>query len=134
PLQGSSNPLLTKEKVMQTREVIGIASRWKEISRRSAEAAFLYILLPGVATVHAGSPATVGAAGPSAAGVWINVMTAPYNAVGDGSANDRPAIQAAIAAAAASPGGGTVELPAGHTFLTGDLQLLSGVTLNIDSG
>ncbi|HEY3379164.1 MAG TPA: glycosyl hydrolase family 28-related protein, partial [Armatimonadota bacterium] len=41
-----------------------------------------------------------------------NVKNAPYNAVGDGVADDRPAIQAAIDAAATA-GGGVVYLPAG---------------------
>lgn len=68
-----------------------------------------------------------------AAGVFINVTQAPYNAAGDGVTNDRLAIQQAIIDANGA-GGGTVDLPGGFTFLTGDLQLLSGVTLEIDAG
>jgi hypothetical protein len=60
----------------------------------------------------------------------IDVCEAPYQAVGDGFTNDRVAIQRAIDAA--SVGGGTVCLPKGHTFLSGDLQLKSNVTLRVD--
>lgn len=63
----------------------------------------------------------------------FNVMQAPYNAAGDGVANDRAAIQSAIAAATAA-GGGTVLLPSGHTFLSGNLKLAANVTLEIPAG
>jgi len=58
-------------------------------------------------------------------------MNAPYNAAGDGTANDRPAIQQAVDDVA-NHGGGAVILPAGHTFLSGNLTLGNDVTLEID--
>jgi hypothetical protein len=54
---------------------------------------------------------------PNVAPVY-NVKNAPYNAVGDGIADDRTAIQAAIDAANAA-GGGTVYLPNGTYRVTG---------------
>ncbi len=60
----------------------------------------------------------------------VNVTQRPYNAMGDGVANDQLAIQRAIDDVAAQ-GGGTVNLPGGHTFLSGNLLLKSNVTLNI---
>lgn len=60
----------------------------------------------------------------------VNVLDAPYLAAGDGATNDRPAIQSAIDAVAAN-GGGTVTLPGGHTYLSGNLLLKSGVTLHV---
>ncbi len=56
-----------------------------------------------------------------------------YGAVGDGQTNDAPAIQRAINACA-SAGGGTVLVPAGRTFLTGQITLLSHVNVYIESG
>jgi hypothetical protein len=67
----------------------------------------------------------------AASAMDANVIDAPYNAAGDGTTNDRPAIQGAIDDVSAAGGGGTVLLPGGHTYLTGDLQLKDGVTLNI---
>ncbi|RPJ46993.1 MAG: hypothetical protein EHM21_08370 [Chloroflexi bacterium] len=61
----------------------------------------------------------------------MNVCHAPYHAAGDGITNDRAAIQRAIDTAAAT-GGGTVLLPEGGTFLSGELELKSNVTLQID--
>jgi Glycosyl hydrolases family 28 len=60
----------------------------------------------------------------------VNVRNAPYNAVGDGRTNDRPAIQSAINAVTAA-GGGTVTVPGTFTYLTGDLELKRGVTIDI---
>jgi hypothetical protein len=59
----------------------------------------------------------------------VNVRDAPYNATGNGTTNDRVAIQNAINAVIAA-NGGTVTVPAG-TYLTGDLQLGSHVTFVI---
>jgi polygalacturonase len=55
-----------------------------------------------------------------------------YHAVGDGVAVDTAAIQAAIDAASAK-GGGIVELPAG-VFLSGPIQMASGINLRIERG
>jgi hypothetical protein len=60
----------------------------------------------------------------------LDVTAPPYGAAGDGSSNDRAAIQGAIDDAA-ERGGGTVLLPAGRTFLTGNLRLRSEVTLDV---
>lgn len=58
----------------------------------------------------------------------VDVTASPYNAAGDGVANDRTAIQAAIDAVAAL-GGGTVYLPAGIYRITQGLNLKSNVHL-----
>lgn len=58
-----------------------------------------------------------------------------YGATGDGTANDTPAINAAIAAAnAAGPAGGVVEFPAGTYLAGGSIHMLSDVTLQLDTG
>lgn len=53
-----------------------------------------------------------------------NVKMSPYNATGNGSTDDRAAIQAAITAAIAA-GGGTVFFPAG-TYIVGDELTVNG--------
>lgn len=87
------------------------------------------------ASAASGSPVPTashpGPAGPSLQDRTVNVLNAPYNAAGDGSANDRPAIQQAIDDVAGL-GGGTVVLPADHTFVSGNLTLGNNVTLEID--
>jgi polygalacturonase len=55
-----------------------------------------------------------------------------FGAVGDGSANDAPAINAAIDAASKA-GGGTVDFPAG-TYLSGSIHLKSDISLHLGSG
>jgi polygalacturonase len=59
----------------------------------------------------------------------IYVITS-YGAVGDGVATNTSALQAAIDAATAA-GGGTVEVPPG-IFLSGPIQLASGINLEVD--
>lgn len=61
----------------------------------------------------------------------INVCDAPYHANGRGLANDRAVIQQAIDDAF-EKGGGTVVLPEGKMFLSGELELKSNVTLRLE--
>lgn len=56
-----------------------------------------------------------------------------HGAVGDGTTNDAPAIQAAVDACHAA-GGGTVVVPAGATFRTGSIELRSHVELHVERG
>jgi alpha-N-acetylglucosaminidase len=63
---------------------------------------------------------------------WGNYDIRSYGAVGDGSTDNTKSIQAAIDAASAT-GGGRVVAPAGR-FVTGVLNLRSGVILQLDSG
>ena len=60
-----------------------------------------------------------------------NVMD--YGGRGDGLADDAPALQRAIDACSAE-GGGRVVLTRGKTFMTGPVQLKSGVELYLDAG
>ncbi len=58
---------------------------------------------------------------------------AAFGAVGDGVANDAPAIDKAIAAASKA-GGGTVTFPIGTFAVRGTTHLQSNVTINVPSG
>lgn len=70
----------------------------------------------------------------------LNVKDAPYNAIGDGVANDTDAIQQAVNAAAGT--GGTVYVPAGTYMIVstkptggfGGIFLQSTMTLHMDTG
>ena len=62
-------------------------------------------------------------------GNTYDIMT--YGAKGDGQTDDAAAIQRAINACSAA-GGGTVIIPAGHTFLCGPLYLKSYVNLHLE--
>jgi polygalacturonase len=69
----------------------------------------------------------------------INITSAPYNAIGDGSTDNTLAISNAIIAAAAGGAtngatGGTVEIPGPGTYMSGPLYMLSHVNLQVDSG
>jgi hypothetical protein len=59
--------------------------------------------------------------------------TTAYGAIGDGSTINSPAIQRAIDACHQA-GGGTVLVPAGGTFLTGQFTMKSNVELHIERG
>ena len=64
------------------------------------------------------------------------VTNAIYGAIGDGLTNNAAAIQSAINDASAN-GGGTVEIPANgtlSTYLSGPINLASGINLQIDGG
>lgn len=63
--------------------------------------------------------------------VWHDIRD--YGAVGDGAANDAPAIQRAIDACHAA-GGGRVVVPAGGTYRSGSIVLRSHVELHLERG
>ena len=67
--------------------------------------------------------------------VWAQATyhVTDYGAKGDGTTDDAPALQRAIDACSAD-GGGRVLLSRGKTFLSGPLQLKSGVELYLDAG
>jgi len=64
------------------------------------------------------------------AGPWFNILD--YGARNDGSASATAAIRSAIQAAKAA-GGGTVYVPAGR-YVTGPIELVSNLVLEIDAG
>jgi polygalacturonase len=57
-----------------------------------------------------------------------------YGAVGNGTHNDTPAVNKAVAAANAATGGGIVEVPAGTYLSANSIHLLSNVTVQLDAG
>ena len=87
-----------------------------------------------------GSPAAAvtpdpaaGTAGAQAA-LWRHVLDVrDFGALGDGTTNDSPAVDKAIAAANAA-GGGVVRFPAGTYLAGGSVHMLSNVILFIDAG
>lgn len=92
--------------------------------------AVLAVTLLWSGTWHAPGALARSAAHRAPAAVY-NVRT--YGAKGNGTANDTPAVNAAIAAASHA-GGGIVEFPPG-TYLAGaSIHLLSHVTLQLDAG
>ncbi|MEU0847721.1 right-handed parallel beta-helix repeat-containing protein [Streptomyces flaveolus] len=87
--------------------------------------------LPGVSTAAARADHTHGGASGSGGGLTgiYDVTKAPYNAVGNGIADDYATIEAALAAAYTA-GGGTVYLPPGRTYaISGQLHILSNTTV-----
>jgi hypothetical protein len=93
----------------------------------------LYAALLSAALIAAGSlPGVVSVAtADSDPGRVVDVTQPPFNATGNGTTNDRAAIQEAIDSLSRS-GGGIVQLPAGRTFLSGNLALANDVTLEVD--
>jgi polygalacturonase len=87
-----------------------------------------------LATPAFASPASAASsAGAGHARPVLSVLS--YGAVTDGTTNDAPAINAAIAAAnAAGPDGGVVEFPAGTYLAGGSIHLMSNVTIQLDAG
>jgi hypothetical protein len=85
--------------------------------------------------VTASAPAAWSAAAPPPPGGQhrqvFNVRD--YGATGDGTTNDAPAVDRAIAAANAA-GGGTVDFPAGTYLAGGSIHMMSNVTLSLDAG
>lgn len=77
-----------------------------------------------VTTATGPTTAPVRAVRPALGVDWLNVKK--YNAKGDGTTDDAPAIQAAINAASAA-GGGTLYFPAGRYILNAALTWASGV-------
>ena len=70
----------------------------------------------------------LGACQPQATKVY-NILD--YGATGDGTTDDAPALQRAIDACSEA-GGGTVLVPAGHTFLCSPFRLASYVNLHLE--
>jgi hypothetical protein len=90
------------------------------------------VVLTAVLAIAGALPGVTGIAKAGAHdGRLVDVTQGPYNASGDGTTNDRAAIQQAIDAVS-TDGGGIVQLPAGRTFLSGNLTLENNVTLEID--
>jgi polygalacturonase len=92
-------------------------------------------MLPVLAVTSA-SAAAVAAPAPAAGPAALrrpafNVLN--YGATGNGTSNDAPAINAAIAAASAA-GGGIVEFPAGQYLAGGSIHMMSNITLDLEAG
>ncbi|MGW5420422.1 right-handed parallel beta-helix repeat-containing protein [Streptomyces sp. NPDC003943] len=70
------------------------------------------------------------AAGATGSGVVVDVTAAPYDAKGDGIADDSAAFQAALAAVKAVPGGATLLIPPGTYAIRTSLVLGAGTTVH----
>src|SRR5690242_4288211 len=88
------------------------------------------VLIVIVTAIGTGLPLVSGGAAAKAAPVF-NVRD--YGAKGNGTANDTPAINKAIAAASKA-GGGTVLVPAGKYLGGGSIHMMSNVTLDLAAG
>ncbi len=101
-----------------------------------------YGLFPSATTFFIGGLLVWGAvaqASPPLPSISSKVFSpSSYGAAANGTTLDTGAIQAAINAASANPGGGVVELSAlngtGNTYLSGALTMKSNVDLQIDNG
>ena len=97
------------------------------------------LLMAGIAAagLAAGAAVSASAASVPAAGAHgahsrvFNVRN--YGATGNGTSNDTPAINQAIAAANAA-GGGIVEFPAGTYLAGGSIHLMSDIDMQLDKG
>ncbi len=90
-------------------------------------------VMPG-APIFAQNLPTLPAQPPAEPTTHINVTSAPYSASTSASATaNATAFQKAITAAAGTPGGAVVDVPAG-TYNIGSINLLSNTWLNVESG
>ena len=98
-------------------------------SQRFVWTALALVLPMWVSPSHAGTP-------PLPVVPITNFVVTAFGAVGDGLTNNATAIQNTINAAATA-GGGTVEIPANgtlSTYLSGPITLASSINLQIDAG
>ena len=93
----------------------------------------LLIALVAVAGIAVTTTAPAGASTGTAAQPRPVFNVRDYGAAGDGTSNDTPAVNTAIAAANAA-GGGVVEFPAGTYLAGGSIHLMSNVTIQLDHG
>lgn len=102
--------------------------------RLAAALAGTAVLALGVAAPAAPAFATqpVARTAPHTALPVFNVKN--YGAAGNGTHNDTPAINKAVAAAHAASGGGIVEVPKGTYLSANSIHLLSNVTMQLDAG
>lgn len=101
----------------------------RSLTGRTAIAAAVICLAVPLAGVLPASAAQATSAAPAAA--TFNVLD--YGAAGNGTTNDAPAINKAIAAANAA-GGGDVLFPADKYLAAGSIHMMSNVTLDLESG
>jgi hypothetical protein len=88
-------------------------------------------LASGAMPAASAAPTATGAAPAAGAAPVFNVRD--YGAAGNGTTNDTPAINKAIAAASKA-GGGTVLFPAGKYLGGGSIHMMSNVTLDLAAG
>jgi polygalacturonase len=101
------------------------------LSRSRAAAIVLFVVAVVLGLTHPAAVATPVRTAPRAAAVFD---VRDYGAKGDGSANDTPAVNKAVAAASSAEGGGIVRFPAGNYKSKNTIHLKSHVTLQLDKG
>jgi polygalacturonase len=113
----------------------------KRLGAALACAAALALGLAAPAAPASAAPASATSTAPAAAKAKAPAHAAlpvfnvkSYGAVGNGTHNDTPAINKAIAAANAASGGGIVEVPSGTYLSANSIHLLSNVTIQLDMG